>query len=71
MRNGVYKYAKLHGKIVERFRTIKAFAPIVGISVNSLSSKLWGDFPWKVEEITKCCKALDISLDEMTTYFFI
>ena len=65
-----YLYAKLSGKIVEKYATMKAFAKAVGICENSMSSKLRGIYPWKPVEIEKICKLLDISDNEIKIYFF-
>lgn len=64
------KYPKLDGKITEVFGARKVFAAKMGISENSVSSKMRGRFPWKPAEILKACEILGIDTSEVTTYFF-
>lgn len=63
-------YAKLRGRIREKFGTQEAFADAIGMNTVSLSQRLNGKLEWKTSEIVKACKALDIPLSENVDYFF-
>ena len=65
-----FNYAKLTGKIVERFRTQGVFAERLGLSSRSLSLKLNNQRGWKQTEIEKACTLLDIPISEVSEYFF-
>ena len=64
------KYAKLRGKIVEKFRTQSAFAKAMNINVTTLNAKLNGKSQWTADEIATACMLLDIPLSETHEYFF-
>lgn len=64
------KYKKLKGLIIEKYGTQKSFSLELGISSNSLTSKLNGTFPWKDREISKCCAILGIEQSKVSEYFF-
>lgn len=64
------KYAKLRGRIKEKFSTEKAFSEALGVSLISVSKKLTGKTQFGSEDIKKWCNLLDISLKEVGTYFF-
>lgn len=63
-------YAKLRGRIVERGLTQKSLASIIGASESQFSQKMSGKYPFKQTEIERICDALQISADEIGTYFF-
>ena len=63
-------YAKLRGKIKEVFETQECFAKAMDLHNTTLSLKLNGKTQWKREEILLACKKLDISVDEISSYFF-
>lgn len=65
-----YNYSKLNGRIVEKYKTQIRFAEAMDISERSLSLKLNCKVGWKQAEILKACKLLDISIDEIPSYFF-
>lgn len=65
-----YKYSKLKGKIIEKFGTVSEFADAMGISKASASMKLSGKVGFSRDDIEKTMKLLDISLDEISDYFF-
>ncbi|MDR1585643.1 MAG: helix-turn-helix transcriptional regulator [Prevotellaceae bacterium] len=52
---------KLNGKIAENGLTQKSLAHIIGISKNSLCSKINGKSAFNVNEIEDICDALNIS----------
>jgi len=65
-----YDYNKLLGRITEKFGTQAKFAEAMELSERSLSLKLNGKVGFKQNEITKACPLLDLSADEITSYFF-
>ena len=65
-----YDYAKLSGRIVEKFETQARFADAMELSERSISLKLNGKVGWKQSEITKACKILGLAITEIPLYFF-
>lgn len=63
-------YAKLRGRIREKFGTQEAFAEAIGMNTVSLSQRLTGKLEWKTSEIFKACEVLDIPLADNAEYFF-
>ena len=63
-------YAKLRGRITEKFSTIEKFAEAMGRDVSSISAKLNNKSSWKREEIEKACELLEIPLEKVHIYFF-
>lgn len=63
-------YGKLREKIKNVFGTIGKFANAMGKDRSTISNKLNGLAAWGQDEIEKSCKLLDISIDEVTNYFF-
>lgn len=63
-------YAKLRGKIVEKFRTQAAFAEALGMNTATLNGRLNNRTQWTADEITKACNLLGIPLSEVHIYFF-
>ena len=64
------KYAKLRGRIREKFGTERAFAEALETSIITVSKKLTGKTQFGSEEIKKWCSLLDISLKDIGIYFF-
>lgn len=71
MRKRICAYPKLDGKITELFGTRSCFASALGISENSVSSKMQGKSKWKEGEILKSCELLNIKKTDIPKYFFI
>jgi hypothetical protein len=63
-------YAKLRGKIVEKYRTQFAFAKAMDINVATINGKLNGKSQWGADEIAKACALLEIPLTEAHEFFF-
>lgn len=63
-------YAKLRGKIREKFGTQGRFGMAMTMSATTLSKKLSGETDWTRAEIVKACELLDIPLDNAHAYFF-
>lgn len=64
------KYAKLRGRIREKYGTQEAFASAMGIRSATLSAKLQGKTDWTRAEIERACRLLDIAISELHEYFF-
>lgn len=65
-----FKYAKLKGKIIEKFGTEGKFAKALGKNVNTVSRKLCGKVRFSSYDIEQWCNALDIPIEEAGSYFF-
>lgn len=63
-------YAKLRGRIVEKFGSQSAFAAAVGWREALLSAKLNNKSKWEFSEVMKVCELLEIPLSEAHLYFF-
>lgn len=62
-------FAKLKGRIKEKFGTQQAFAEAMEISTVTISMKLNGKIEWKSDEIAKASELLEIPLEEVGIYF--
>ena len=63
-------YAKLRGRIVEKFGSQSAFAEKLGWRDALLSAKLNNKSEWAFAEVMKACELLEIPLNEAHLYFF-
>lgn len=63
-------YAKLRGRIVEKFGSQAAFAAALGWREALLSAKLNNKSAWSFAEVMKVCELLEIPLNEVRLYFF-
>ena len=61
---------KLRKKIREKFWTDKEFAEAIGMNNSTLSLRLNNKIAWKLHEIKKVIKVLDIQKEEIPSYFF-
>ena len=66
-----FDYSKLRGRIVEKYGTQQAFALDMGISDVTMSCKLNGHTYFKQNEIAKAAKLLDVSAEEVSSYFLL
>lgn len=64
------KYAKLRGRIVEKYGTISKFGDAVGLSRVSMSNKLTGLTGFSQADILRWCELLEIDISEVGLYFF-
>lgn len=65
-----FKYAKLRGRIVEKFGTMDAFATELGISKTQLSKKMNGRAGFSQSDIIKSSQLLDIDLNDVGSFFY-
>jgi hypothetical protein len=63
-------YAKLRGRIVEKFGTQSAFAAAMVWRDALMSAKLNNKSEWSFQEVMKACELLEIPLSEAHLYFF-
>lgn len=66
----VKKFGRLHGRIVEKYGTIGAFADKVEMSRIWVSAKLNGGAAFSSKDIRRWCELLDIEPDEIGKFFF-
>ena len=64
------RYAKLKGRIREKFGTDKDFARAAGMPQSVVSRCLTERRQWRGEEIAAACGVLDIPLEEAYQYNF-
>lgn len=65
-----FNYAKLKGRIKEKYGNQEVFAKAIGLTPTTFSFKINGKAKWKQDEIVKAAKLLEISQDEIVEYFF-
>ena len=63
-------YAKLRGRIVEKFGSQSAFATAMEWREALLSAKLNNKSEWSFAEVMKACDLLEIPQSEAYLYFF-
>lgn len=63
-------YAKLRGRIVEKFGSQGAFAAAMDWREALLSAKLNNKSKWEFSDVMKACGLLEIPLSEAHLYFF-
>ena len=63
-------YAKLRGRIVEKYGTISNFGTTLGLSKVSISKKLTGITGFSQADIIRWCELLDIDIADVGPYFF-
>ena len=61
---------KLRRRIRQKFCTEKNFAEAIGMNKSTLSLRLNKKISWKVDEIQRIIKFLEISTEEIPSYFF-
>lgn len=65
-----FDYAKLKGRIKEKYGNQGDFAKAIGLTPTTFSFKINGKAKWTQDEIVKAVELLEISRDEITEYFF-
>ena len=66
----IFSYAKLKGKIVEKYGTRAKFAEALGISETWLSQKMSCKSEFSQDDMMRWGKLLDIEPEEYHLYFF-
>lgn len=70
MKDLLFDYSKVRGKIKEVFGTQSAFAEAMNMSPVSLSEKLNNKVQFSQKEIDRACDLIQISKEEIPIYFF-
>lgn len=65
-----FKYNKLRGRIVEKYRSQAEFARIIQQSEQTIAAKLAGRSSFTQDNIIRWCEALDIDQNDIGSYFF-
>jgi hypothetical protein len=65
-----HDFAKLRGKIIEKYGKNYAFAAALGISTHTLSERLNNQRPWNYDDISRSIEILEIPEAEVFDYFF-
>lgn len=65
-----FRYAKLRGRIIEKYGTIDAFGDKLKISKVQLSKKMNGRAGFSQADIVQWCKLLDIELSDVGSFFY-
>lgn len=66
----MFDYAKLRGKIKEKYGTQANFAKALGVSEPTLSKKLNNETEFTQVEINRSCELLEIVFQDIPVYFF-
>ena len=66
----VMKFAKLRGRITEKFGTESRFAKALGLSLIAVSRKLNGVSSFSRKDILRWCEVLEIPIKDIPLYFF-
>lgn len=64
------KYAKLRGRIIEKYGSQTAFCKEVGISKTAMSNKMSGRTGFSQRDIVKWSELLSIDMGKINEYFF-
>lgn len=64
------EYAKLKGKIVERFGSQRAFAQHLGVTEQTVTAKLAGRSAFSQDDIISWSNALGIEAREIGLFYF-
>ena len=65
-----FKFYKLTGRIIEKFKTRDNFAAKVPMSIPTLINKLSGRVDFKSREVVRFCELLDIPLEQIPNFFY-
>ena len=65
-----FDYSKLKGRIVEKYGSQSAFVAKFGVSENVFSQKMNNKVRFTSDDIIRITDMLDISSDDIGTYFF-
>jgi transcriptional regulator with XRE-family HTH domain len=65
-----YRYARLRGRIIEKYGSYSKFASRVNTSTQTVSAKLNGKSQFYPEDIYNWSEVLGLSLSETSAYFF-
>jgi len=66
----MYDTSKLHGRIIEKFGSQKAFAESINGSAGFVSQYIKGHVSLSQDTIDKWADALDIPVEDISVFFF-
>ena len=66
----IFNHSKLRGRIKEKLGSEKKFSELLGLSANTITLKLNGERYFTQPEIKKITDSLEISPEEIPSYFF-
>ncbi len=66
----VFDYSKLRGRIVEKYGSQRQFADKVGVSEQTITSKMNGRVAISQEDVVTWSELLDIEAVDIGAYFF-
>lgn len=64
-----FDFSRLRGRIVEKYGSCEQFAAAMGHSKVWLSSRLNNVVPWRASEMREAAALLDISPEDLASYF--
>lgn len=65
-----YDYAKLRGRIVEKFGSVRSFAEKINVANSTICAKLKGKKTITKADVITWSHYLDIEIDDIGVYFF-
>lgn len=65
-----FTYAKLRGRIIEKFGSQGAFADVLGVHLNTVSRKLNGKIAFTRDDMLIWARLLGIDQADIGNYFF-
>lgn len=65
----VFDYNRLHGRIVEKFKTIAKFAEAIGVTPTMVSTKLNSGTAFTSDTMVRWAAALDLEVEDYGPYF--
>lgn len=65
-----FEYAKLRGRIVEKYGSIASFSDHLGISKTQISKKMTGKAGFSQSDIVEWSRLLDIDLKDVGLFFY-
>ena len=71
MKTVIFDYSKLDGRITEKFKTRTAFAKAIGRSNSYMVKFFHNETHLEQWEIIKWAEALEISTEDIESYFFM
>lgn len=65
----LFDYAKLKGRIIEKFNTMAAFAEFIGVTPAMVTSKISSGTPFNTDTMVKWAQALELDITDYGAYF--
>lgn len=68
--DNTFRYPKLRGRIIEKYRSYADFANAIGEHKTVVSRKLNGNIGFTKKDIIDWCRTLEIPPEDIGVYFF-